>query len=232
DDGELAEAMEIIHTARDVAGKQKVEIDKSKLKAAKKLPKKTEEEKEIRKQQIAQAKAEIKKSAEFNEAVECMVIVNEELDKFSTERFQKQLEQAKETVNNGALYCYDDFKAELKNAKQLPKSTKEEKQIRSDAIELARTKKTASKLIMKYTIDAIKAPDDAVEEEIRSRETASMSDAFKQKRQLKAYLKSVSIYKRATAPYENAKNLIIQAENYTHLGEIEQLYQSKTVSAE
>ena len=230
DDDELSQAMEIIRTAREVAGKQKREIDKSALKAAKKLPKKTEEEKEIRKAEIAEAKKQIKADVEFNENVECMPIVNEELDKFSTLRYHKQLEDARRIYENGALCRYDNAKEELKKAKALPKSTREEKEIRSDAINLARTKKVAEKLIGKYSEDGITEPDSAAEEEIRNRETASLPEVFRQKRDLKAYLKSVSIYKRATAPYENAKNLIIQAENYTHLDEIEQLYQSRVSS--
>ena len=230
DDDELSQAMEIIRTAREVAGKQKREIDKSALKAAKKLPKKTEEEKEIRKAKIAEAKKQIKADVEFNENVECMPIVNEELDKFSTLRYHKQLEDARRIYENGALCRYDNAKEELKKAKALPKSTREEKEIRSDAINLARTKKVAEKLIGKYSEDGITEPDSAAEEEIRNRETASLPEVFRQKRDLKAYLKSVSIYKRATAPYENAKNLIIQAENYTHLDEIEQLYQSRVSS--
>lgn len=230
DDDELAQAMEIIHTAREVAGKQKREIDKSALKAAKKLPKKTEEEKEIRKAEIAEAKKQIKADVEFNENVECMPIVNEELDKFSTLRYHKQLEDARRIYENGALCRYDNAKEELKKAKALPKSTREEKEIRSDAINLARTKTVAEKLIRKYSKDGITEPDSAAEEEIRNRETASFPEVFRQKRDLKAYLKSVSVYKRATAPYENAKNLIIQAENYTHLDEIEQLYQSRVSS--
>ncbi|MGN1195884.1 MAG: MFS transporter [Acutalibacteraceae bacterium] len=232
DDDELSQAMEIIHTAREVAGKQKVEIDKSALKAARKLPKKTEEEKEIRKVKIAESKKQIKNAIEYNDNVECMPIVNEELDKFSTLRYQKQLESAKLICESGPLCGYGDAKAELKKAKALAKSTHQEKEIRSDAINLARTKTVAEKLIKKYTKDGITEPDDAVEEEIRNRETASFPEVFRQKRDLKAYLKSVSVYKRATAPYENAKNLIIQAENYTHLDEIEQLYNSRVSSVQ
>lgn len=232
DDDELAQAMEIIHTAREVAGKQKKEIDKSALRAAKKLPKKTEEEKEIRRSEIAEAKKEIKAAVEYNENVECMPIVNEELNKFSTLRYRKQLESARQIYENGVLCSYDNAKEDFRKAKALPKSTREEKEIRSDAINLARTKTVAAKLIKKYSKDGITEPDSTVEEEIRNRETASFPEVFKQKRDLKAYLKSVSVYKRATAPYENAKNLIIQAENYTHLDEIEQLYQSRVISAQ
>jgi hypothetical protein len=34
----------------------------------------------------------------------------------------------------------------------------------------------------------------------------------------------VSVYRRITKPYYDAKNLIIQAENYSHLEEIEKFY--------
>ena len=49
------------------------------------------------------------------------------------------------------------------------------------------------------------------------------------KAELKAYTKGVSVYRRITKPYNDARNLIIQAENYTHLAEIEALYESVMV---
>lgn len=224
DDNELTEAMEIINTARELDGKEKQIIDKSALKSARKFPKKTDSEKEKRSEAIKEAKAEIKRIKEFNENLECMPIVIEELNKFSTLRFQKQLDAARKTYENGAVFAYDNISSEFKNAKSLPKSTKEEKEIRSDAINLARTKKTASRLLSKYPKDTLTVPDDAIKEEIQSRQAHSFKETMQQRKDLKAYTKAASIYQRITAPYENAKNLLIQYENYTHLAEIEALY--------
>ena len=63
-------------------------------------------------------------------------------------------------------------------------------------------------------------------QEIKNREFSSEKERRQAKRELKTYTKGVSVYRRITKPYDDARNLIIQAENYTHLGEIEKLYES------
>lgn len=225
DDDELVEAMDIINTARECEGKSKIGVDKTALKQARSMPKKTEAEKAQRSDAIRNAKAEIREINKQNENIEVMPIVLEEIEKFSTLRYQKQLEAAKLTYSNGPVYYYDNARQEKAQAKALPKSTKEEKEIRTDAINLARTKIASSKLIDKYGIENLVEPDDAVKEEIQNRETHSLIENIKVKRELKAYVKAVSVYNRVITPYKNAKNLIIQEENYTHLAEIEALYQ-------
>lgn len=224
DDGELIEAMEIINTARSLKGKETQKIDRSQLKKAKKMPKKTQEQKAERAEAIHNVRAQIKLIMEENENIESMPIVIEELEKFSTLRYQKQLESAREVYSLGPLYHFDNAKVELSSAKKMPKSTKEEKEIRSDAITLARTKILSAKLIKKYGSN-LQEPDERILEEIQNRDTKSFFDTLKQKQDLKAYTKSVSNYKNACAPYDKARNLIIQFENYNHLNEIEELYE-------
>lgn len=224
DDDELIDAMEIINTAKELEGQQKVKPDKTALKQAKAMPKKTEEEKQLRKEAIHSAKAEIRKINERNDSIECTPIVIEELNKFSTLRYRKQLEAAKITFANGDLYYYEDANQIMRDAKALPKSTKEEKEIRSDAIALARIKRESARLIEKYGIENIMIPDDAKKEEIQNREEKSVLETIKKKNDLKKYVKAESVYRRVIKPYNNARNLLIQAENYTHLAEIEELY--------
>jgi len=122
------------------------------------------------------------------------------------------------------MYFYEDALGELKKAKALPKESKEEREIRSDAIKNARVKKRSSALIRKYGIENIKAPDEAVKEEIVNRDAKSFFESMKIKRELNAYAKAVSIYTSVIKPYTDAKNLIEQAENYTHYEELEQRY--------
>lgn len=85
-------------------------------------------------------------------------------------------------------------------------------------------KKEAASLIRRYGIENLKAPDNAVKEEIISRDTSSFIESIKTKQELRAYLKSESVYLRATKPYSNAQNLIEQAKNYTHYEELEARY--------
>lgn len=223
DNEQLGEAMEIIRMAREYD--KKLPVDKTALKNAKGLPAKTDKEKQIRSNAIKEAKAQLRDIRYKNEIIESLPIVREELDKFNTHRYKVQLERAKDTADKGELYLYTEWAEEKAAAKALPKSTKEEKQIRSDALNLAREKRRSAKLLKKHGENLIK-PDDSVKEAIQNRECSTMADRIKARNDLKAYTKGVSVYRRITQPYNDAKNLMIQAENYTNLDEIEKLYES------
>ncbi len=206
DKDELVEVMEIIHQAKDLSGKEKLAVNKSADKAEKKLIKET------------------------NLAIERSAIIIKDLEKFSTEAGKARIAAAKEDISRDKLYFYSEAKEELFAAKSLPKSTAEEKEIRSDAIKRARVKKESAALIAKYGIDNIREPDESVREEIVNREAKSFADSLKIRRDLKAYLKKVSVYQRAVKPYTDAKNLLSQAEYYTHYDELEALYADTTAT--
>lgn len=215
EDKQLVDAMKIINGARD--NLQKKAIDKSALKLARK-----NKDKEA----IQLAKADIRDAKKHNEFVEGLPIVKEELDKFNTERFKAKLVSAKNTVELGKIYLYSDWKEEMAKAKSLPKNTVEEKEIRTDAMQLAREKKRSAKLLMKYGEENLILPDEKLQEEIKNREYNTEKERRQIKKELKAYTDGVSVYRRITKPYDDARNLLIQAENYTHLDEIEKLYEN------
>jgi hypothetical protein len=215
EDNQLVDAMKIIKASQGPLDKKKV--DKSALKLAKQ-----NKDKEA----IARAKADIRETKKHNEFVEGLPIVVEELEKFGTERYKAKLVSAKNTVEFGEIYLYSDWKEEMAKAKQMPKNTDEEKEIRSDAMQLAREKKRSAKLLAKYGKENLVLPDEKVVEEIKSRDYNTEKERRQIKKDLKAYTDGVSVYRRITKPYSDAKNLIIQAENYAHLAEIEELYES------
>ncbi len=219
DNNQLVDAMRIIEGANGDLSKKT--IDKSALKTARKI-----KDKEERKVAVKKAKDEIKEIKKYNDFIESLPIVKEELEKFNTERYKAQLVSAKETVSLGEVYLYSDWKAEKRTAKRLPRKTKEEKLIRADAIKLAREKKRSVKLLRKHGKDNLIIPNDEIPREIQNREFNSEKERRQAKAELKAYIKGVSVYRRITKPYNDARNLIIQAENYTHIGEIEKLYES------
>lgn len=200
EDNELQDAMEIIEEAKELSGNDKASVNKTLSKTAKK---------------------EIK---EKNAAIERASIIMQDLNKFSTAAGKARIKQAKIDVTNGAVYCYENALEELKKAKALPKNSADEKEIRSDAIKNAKVKKRASSLINKYGIENIKTPDEAVKEEIMNREAKTFFDSIKIRKDLKSYLKAVSVYTEATKPYTDAKNLLEQAENYAHYDELEERY--------
>ena len=205
DNAQLIDAMNIIKGAR--ADLQKKIVDKS------------------------LSKAEIKEIKKHNEFVESLPIVREELEKFNTERYKVQLETAKATASKGEVYLYSDWTLDRSRAKALPKATKEQKEIRADAIKLSREKKRSYKLLMKYGEENLILPDEKHAEEIKNREYNTEKERREIKKELKAYTKGVSVYRRITKPYYDAKNLIIQAENYSHLDEIERIYESVVADA-
>ncbi len=197
---ELTEAMEIIYQAKELFGKEKQPVDKKAEKAIRKQVKET------------------------NLAIERAAIIMEDLNKFSSKAGKLRLAKANEDYARGLTYLYENAAEELKAAKALPSKTPVEKEIRSDAIKNARIKKESAYLIKKYGLENVKAPNDSVKEEIINREAHSFIESIKIKRELSAYLKMASVYARITKPYTDAKNLITQADNYTHYEELEQMY--------
>ena len=201
------------------------ELEREQLIDAMKIIKGAKDNLQIRAIDKSLSKAEIKKIKKHNEFVESLPIVKEELEKFNTERYKARLAFAKQTMALGEIYPYVNWNIEMINAKKMPKATKEQKEIRADALQLARFKKRSFKLLKKHAGKII-IPDERVLEEIKNREYNSEKERRQIKAELKAYTKKVSIYRRITQPYNDARNLIIQAENYTHLGEIQELYEN------
>ena len=197
---ELTEVMEIIHQAKSLAGKEKLPADKNADKAVRK---------------------EIK---ETNLAIERAEIIMRDLNKFSGEAGRIMLIQAQEDCAKGVVYFYENAKSELKAAKKLGRETAEEKEIRSHAIRNARIKKESAALIKKYGMENITEPVESVKEEIINRDAHSFFESLKIRRELNAYLKMASVYARVTKPYNDAKDIITQAGNYTNYEELEKLY--------
>ena len=104
DDAELEDAMELIYQAKELYGKEKAPVDKSALKAARKLPKKTDEEKEIRTQAIKAAKEKIQQTKEENLAIERAPIIMEDLNKFSGAAAQHKATLMQQSLANGKLH--------------------------------------------------------------------------------------------------------------------------------
>ena len=196
EDSELIEAMEIINEAKEYS---RNEAQNSALSSKKKL----------KERKLLAERAEI---------------ITKDLNKFSGKAGSVKLEKAREIVALGQMYYFENAKDELKAAKALPKSSEEEKAIRSDAIKLARAMKESAALIRKYGKDNINVPDQKIKAEIQDRETSSFSETMQQRKELKAFAKAQSIYNRATKPYREAAALLEEAENYSHYDELYERY--------
>lgn len=229
EDDELKDVMSIILQAKELCNKKCVSVDKSNLKLARKMCKKSIEEKQQRKQAIKNAKNELREIKETNLAIERAIIIMQDLEKFTTEAGLRRIAEAKKDVVNGSLFIYDDAKNQLKIAKKLSKASEVQKEIREDEIKRARVKKESLSLIKKYGKENIVEPDVIEKVEILNRETKSFKESMTQRKDLRKYMKKESIYLRATKPYREADNLIKQAENYTHYEELVERYNSIAV---
>ncbi len=141
-DAELVEVIDIIRKAKEMAVAVPKTLDKKSYKSIK--------DKEARKA----AKKAYLADKEFNDEIEIGKFVCEELDKFSTPAVQLQVKENMKVYAAGlaALLNADIslINQELSIAKAMPNSTKEEKEIRKTAIEIAKSKKASYKAVKKY----------------------------------------------------------------------------------
>lgn len=152
-DGDLVEAVDIINKSREMSAAPAKTVDK---KAYKSIKDKTERK---------IAKKAYKDDLNYNEEIEIAKFVCDELDKFATDEFKYRVAECKKIYNaglEGLIYLdINEMNAELKAAKALPKATKEEKAVRSAAIEICKEKISSAKAIKKYYSDGqtLKQPD-------------------------------------------------------------------------
>ncbi len=200
EDGELKEAMGAVMQAKALYGKEKESVNKRDDKSTRKTVK------------------------ERNLAIERASIIMEDLNKFSTEAGKARLLQAEKDVADGPMYYYDNLSDEIAAARSLPKGNASEKEIRSDAFRNIKIKKRSAALIRKYGKENIHEPVEAVKEEIMNREATSFADSLRIRKELRAWMKSASVYADVVKPYTTARELIVQAEYYTHYEELEARY--------
>lgn len=214
---------------------------KQALGQARALPHRTREEKAARRQAIAQARrtphAQQRREAvqsarrhcrevrEYNREVAVAPFVMGEMRKFQTARYQHQLEEARRIAAVGAegLLGLDPAQL-LHRARELHARTEEERLIRSDLHDLARQVRRAQKLHSRYYPSGLRAPDPQRLQEAENRKTVSFTDFLKKKREISAALKERSVYRACTRPHRDATALIRQADNYSHLEELERRY--------
>lgn len=143
-DKTLVEAIDIIREARENAEKTPVQVTKADKKADKKA---------------------YKEALNLNEEIEISKMVCAELEKFNKGTYISKYNACLKVYNAGLIGLYNEdissIAAELKEARAMPKGTKEEKELRSFAIEIAQSKLSSKKAIRKYYKDSasFKEPD-------------------------------------------------------------------------
>ena len=147
-DRTLVEAIDIIRTARETAQKEALAPDKK------------------------QGRKAYRAVLQFNEEIEISKMVCEELEKFSHGLYKTKYNAYTTVYGAGLEGLYNaDMSAilnELKGARAMPKTTKEEKELRKFAIEIAQNKRRSRKAINKYykSVSEFVQPDFSVLETI------------------------------------------------------------------
>lgn len=251
DDGQLVEAIDLIHDAREKAAQAPAEVSKNDYKSIKD------------KAQRKAAKKAYREALQMNEEIEISKFVCDELDKFSTDLIKHQVSVYRTVYNAGlkGLQANNmaDLRAELASAKAMPKTTAEEKELRKFSIEVAKKKISSRKAIDKYfkddaefvqpafsVLEGYFNEEDACDDKLKvlyaeQRIAKKEHDAAKAKAlkaeinaeqvkrkqaraKSKAEMDKHAYFNRAAKPYLDAEKLIKQEENYKHFDEIAAMY--------
>lgn len=152
-DSDLVETIDIIRNARMMVNQTPKALDKKSYKSI--------SDKALRKE----AKKAYRADFEFNEEIEIAKFVCAELEKFSSPLYKAQVERCKLVYSAGLAGLLEmnisDISTEIREAKAMSKSTPEEKEARSLAVDTAKNKKYAKKTIDKYFShgEAFEKPD-------------------------------------------------------------------------
>ena len=156
-DESLAEVVEMVDSARALSGQQVQPVSKDEIKKAKKSKSKTA---------LAKAKQARKEALLRNQEIELAPYVLNEMSRFESDLGKRQVADAQMIYAAGLSGLRDadiaSLKQDLQEAKQLPKGTEAEKELRQYRIYFCRTRLTARRYLEKYYPNgtAITEPDD------------------------------------------------------------------------
>lgn len=204
-------------------------IKKDRINQAKAMPKSTDAEKAARKAAIKAAKKENRELNKLNADISVCDFIIDEMNKYNTLRIKKQVERSRalEAAGYAGIFYYS--KEDMVEAKALPKSTHEEREIRSDAITRARALKNARKAMIKFygsPENIVEPSDDAFKAAERlCRTTPSrIRHQLEKKRTVKKLVNEKSKYIRSVKPLLDARRQLTEKENYAHLDDIRARY--------
>lgn len=201
-------------------------IKKDRINQAKAMPKSTDAEKAARKAAIKAAKKENRELNKLNADISVCDFIIDEMNKYNTPRIQKQVERSRalEAAGYNGIFYYS--KEDMAEAKALPKSTHEEREIRSDAITRARALKNARKAMIKFygSPENIVEPSDDAFKAAEALPDDTFAHQFEKKRTVKKLVNEKSKYIRSVKPLLDARRQLTEKENYAHLDDIRARY--------
>lgn len=201
-------------------------IKKDRINQAKAMPKSTDAEKAARKAAIKAAKKENRELNKLNADISVCDFIIDEMNKYNTLRIQKQVERSRalEAAGYAGIFYYS--KENMAEAKALPKSTHEEREIRSDAITHARALKNARKAMVKFygSPENIVEPSDDAFKAAEALPDDTFAHQLEKKRTVKKLVNEKSKYIRSVKPLLDARRQLTEKENYAHLDDIRARY--------
>lgn len=201
-------------------------IKKDRINQAKAMPKSTDAEKAARKAAIKAAKKENRELNKLNADISVCDFIIDEMNKYNTLRIQKQVERSRALEAAGYAGISTTAKRTWAEAKALPKSTHEEREIRSDAITHARALKNARKAMIKFygSPENIVEPSDDAFKAAEALPDDTFAHQLEKKRTVKKLVNEKSKYIRSVKPLLDARRQLTEKENYAHLDDIRARY--------
>lgn len=201
-------------------------IKKDRINQAKAMPKSTDAEKAARKAAIKAAKKENRELNKLNADISVCDFIIDEMNKYDTLRIQKQVERSRALEAAGYAGIFNYSKEDMAEAKALPKSTHEEREIRSDAITRARALKNARKAMIKFygSPENIVEPSDDAFKAAEALPDDTFAHQLEKKRTVKKLVNEKSKYIRSVKPLLDARRQLTEKENYAHLDDIRARY--------
>ena len=205
---------------------QNRDIKKDRVSKAKAMPGGTKEEQAARKAAIKAAKKENKELNKLNADISVCDFIIDEMNKYNTLRIKKQVERSRALEAAGYNGIFDYNKEIMAEAKALPRSTHEEREIRSDAIVHARALKNARKAMIKFygTPDKIVEPSEEAFKAAEALPEDTFSHQIAKKKTVKKLVNEKSKYIRSVKPLLDARRQLTEKENYAHLDDIRERY--------
>ena len=201
-------------------------IKKDRINQAKAMPKSTDAEKAARKAAIKAAKKENRELNKLNADISVCDFIIDEMNKYDTLRIKKQVERSRALEAAGYAGIFNYSKEDMAEAKALPKSTHEEREIRSDAITRARALKNARKAMIKFygSPENIVEPSDDALKAAEALPDDTFAHQLEKKRTVKKLVNEKSKYIRSVKPLLDARRQLTEKENYAHLDDIRARY--------
>lgn len=201
-------------------------IKKDRINQAKAMPKSTDAEKAARKSAIKAAKKENRELNKLNADISVCDFIIDEMNKYDTLRIKKQVERSIALDRAGYAGIFNYSKEDMAEAKALPKSTHEEREIRSDAITRARALKNARKAMIKFygSPENIVEPSDDAFKAAEALPDDTFTHQLEKKRTVKKLVNEKSKYIRSVKPLLDARRQLTEKENYAHLDDIRARY--------